>query len=80
MFAYGGVRAMFLGLKFHLKAIFWGSKICNMNFPIGGGGGGGGVKSFSNCHFCLIQFCGTSKIVSYHQIYDYNTIFSHIFG
>ena len=24
MFAYGGVRAMFLGLKFHLKAIFWG--------------------------------------------------------
>ena len=22
MFAYGGVRAMFLGLKFHLKAIF----------------------------------------------------------
>ena len=26
MFAYGGVRAMFLGLKFHLKAIFWGLK------------------------------------------------------
>ena len=23
MFAYGGVRAMFLGLKFQLKAIFW---------------------------------------------------------
>ena len=22
MFAYGGVRAMFLGLEFHLKAIF----------------------------------------------------------
>ena len=37
MFAYGGVRAMFLGLKFHLKAIFLGSKICNMNFPILGG-------------------------------------------
>ena len=32
MFAYGDVRAMFLGLKFHLKAIFLGSKICNMNF------------------------------------------------
>ena len=24
MFAYGGVHAMFLGLKFHLKAIFLG--------------------------------------------------------
>ena len=24
MFAYGGVRAMFLGLKFHVKAIFGG--------------------------------------------------------
>ena len=23
MFAYEGVHAMFLGLKFHLKAIFW---------------------------------------------------------
>ena len=34
MFAYGGVRAMLLGLKFHLKAIFLRSKICNMNFPI----------------------------------------------
>ena len=34
MFACGGVRAMFFGLKFHLKAIFWGSKICNINFPI----------------------------------------------
>ena len=36
MFAYGDVRAMFLGLKFHLKTIFWGSKICSMNFPIFG--------------------------------------------
>ena len=36
MFAYGGVRAMFLGLKFHLKAIFGGSEICNMNFPFFG--------------------------------------------
>ena len=26
MFAYGGVRAMFLGLKFHVKAIFLGLK------------------------------------------------------
>ena len=26
MFAYGGVRAMFLGLKVHLKAIFFGLK------------------------------------------------------
>ena len=25
---------MFLGLEFHLKAIFGGSKNCNMNFPI----------------------------------------------
>ena len=49
MFAYGGVRAMLLGLKFHLKAIFLGSKICNMNFPISfffwGGGGGGEVSA-----------------------------------
>ena len=37
MFAYGAVRAMFWGLKFHLKAIFVGSNICNMNFPILGG-------------------------------------------
>ena len=38
-----GVRAMFLGLKFHLKAIFLGLKLANMNFPfsffLGGGGG-----------------------------------------
>ena len=33
MFAYGGVRAMFLGLKFHLKAIFLGLNFANMNFP-----------------------------------------------
>ena len=33
MFAYGGAHAMFLGLKFHLKAFFGGFKICNMNFP-----------------------------------------------
>ena len=47
MFAYGGVRAMFLGLKFHLKAIFVGSKICNMNFPILGG------KKFQQLSFLL---------------------------
>ena len=64
MFAYEGVRAMFLGLKFHLKAIFGGLRfeIKTSQFWI--------VKSFSNCHFFLIQFCNTSKIVSYHQIYD----------
>ena len=33
MFAYGGVRAMFLGLKFHLKAIFLGLKLQTMDFP-----------------------------------------------
>ena len=37
MFAYGGVCAMFLGLKFHLKAIFLGLKFANMNFPFLGG-------------------------------------------
>ena len=64
MFAYNGVLAMFLGLKFHLKAIFWGSKICNMNFPILGG------KKLQQLSFFSIQFCNTSKIVSCHQIYD----------
>ena len=33
IFAYGGVRAMFLGLKFHLKAIFLGLKFSNMDVP-----------------------------------------------
>ena len=47
MLAYGGVRAMFLGLKFHMKAIFLGSKICNMNFPILGG------KKFQQQSFLL---------------------------
>ena len=37
MFAYGGVRAMFLGLKFHLEAIFLGLKFVKMNFPRFGG-------------------------------------------
>ena len=36
-----GVRAMFLGLKFRLKAIFLGLKFANMNFPFFFGGGGG---------------------------------------
>ena len=49
MFAYEGVRAMFLGLKFHLKVIS-GSKICNMNFLFLGG------KIFSNCHIFLDSF------------------------
>ena len=37
MFAYSGVCAMFLGLKFHLKYIFLGCKICNMSFSFCGG-------------------------------------------
>ena len=47
MFAYGGVRAMFLGLKFQLKAIFlvlnfqtwmslfWGKNFQQLPFPLG---------------------------------------------
>ena len=34
---YGGVRAMFWGRKFHLKAIFLGLKFASMNFPFLGG-------------------------------------------
>ena len=37
MLVYRGVRATFLGLKFHLKAIFLGLKFANMNFPLLGG-------------------------------------------
>ena len=37
IFAYGGVRAMFLGLKFHLKAIYLGLKFAKMKFPHFGG-------------------------------------------
>ena len=48
MFAYGSVRAMFLGLKFHLKAIFLGLKFANMNFPFLGGG-----KNFQQLPFSL---------------------------
>ena len=33
MFVYGGMRAMFLSLKFHLEAILLGLKFANMNFP-----------------------------------------------
>ena len=61
MFAYEGVRAMFLGLKFHLKAIFFGLKFANMNFPFffGGGGGGGGEFSagtiFSQLNYVIPQ-------------------------
>ena len=74
MFAYRGVRAMFLGLKFHLKAIFLGLKFANMNFPsfffLGGGGGGERIRIFNNCHFLSVQLCNTSKIVPCYQIYD----------
>ena len=47
MFAYGGVRAMFLTLKFHLKTIFLGLKFANMNFPVFGG------KNFQQLTFSL---------------------------
>ena len=47
MFAYGGVYAMFLGLKFHLKAIFWGLKCSNMYVPFLGG------KNFQQLPFSL---------------------------
>ena len=61
-----GVRAMFLGLKFHLKAIFFGLKFANMNFPFfwrgrgeGGGGGGGSESSaiaiFSQFNYLIPQ-------------------------
>ena len=55
MFAYGGVRVMFLGLKFHLKAIFLGLKFAKMNFPRFGG------KNFRQLPFTLVQSCNTSK-------------------
>ena len=41
MFTYRGVRAMFLGLKFHLKTIFFGLKFANMNFSLFFWEGGG---------------------------------------
>ena len=49
MLAYRGVRAMFLGLKSHLKATYFGLKFGNMNFSffLAGGGGGGGSREFS---------------------------------
>ena len=47
MFAYGGVRAKFLRLKFHLKAISLGLKFANMNFPVFG------VKNFQQLTFSL---------------------------
>ena len=47
MFAYGGVRAMFLGLKFHLKTIFLGLKFANLNFSFLGG------KNFQQLPFSL---------------------------
>ena len=47
MFAYEGVCAMFLGLKFHLKAILLGLKFANMNFPFFRG------KNFQQLPFSL---------------------------
>ena len=52
---------MVSGLKFHLKAIFWGLKFANMNFQFFG------LKNFQQLPFSL---CNTSKIVLYYQIYD----------
>ena len=43
----GGVRAMFLGLKFHLKAIFWDPQFANMNFTFFWG------KNFQQLPFSL---------------------------
>ena len=56
---------MFLGLKFHLKAIFLGLKFAFSFFFFLGGG-----RIFSNCHFLSVQSCNTSKIVPCYQIYD----------
>ena len=50
MLAYRGVRAMLLGLKFHLKALFFGLKSTNMNFPFFLGGG---VENFQQLPFSL---------------------------
>ena len=47
MFAYEGVRSMFLGLKLHLKAIVLGLNFANMNFPLFGG------KNFQQLPFSL---------------------------
>ena len=44
MFVDGGMRAMFLSLKFHLEAILLGLKFANMNFPYAFVW----IKSFSN--------------------------------
>ena len=64
MFAYGGVHAIFLGLKFHLTAIFMSLKFANMNFQFYK------VRIFSNSHFLSVRLCNTSKIVPCYQIYD----------
>ena len=55
MFAYGGVHAMFLGLKFYLKAIVLGLKFSNMNVPFFGG------NNFQQLPFSLSLICNTSK-------------------
>ena len=61
MFSYGGVRAMFLGLKFHLKAIFLGLKFSNMNVPFYWG------KNFQQLPFSLsliMQYLKNSVLLS----------------
>ena len=61
MFAYGDVRAKFLGLKFHLKAIFLGLKFANMSFPFLWG------KNFQQLPFSLgsiVQYLKKSSLLS----------------
>ena len=55
MFAYGGVRAMFLGLKFHLKAILLGLKFVDMNFPFLGGKKFSAIAIFSRFNGVIPQ-------------------------
>ena len=58
MLTYRGVRAVFLGLKFHLKAIFLGPKFANMNFPIFFWGGGReflAIAIFSHLNYLIPQ-------------------------
>ena len=53
MLAYGSVRAMLLGLKFHSKAIFLGLQFANMNCFVFFFFGGGGGENFLQLPFSL---------------------------
>ena len=61
----GGVHAMFLGLKLHLKAIFLGLKFSNINVLFWGGKNFQQLPFFSQFNYVIPQ-----KIVPCHQIYD----------